>query len=723
MHSESFDNNHFLAIGGTARTIKPGDVIGGSYRLKSLIGKGGMGYVFLAEHNIIGQNYALKIIIPTMMSEVSLARFEAEARTIAKLDHPNIVKVYNMGLDQGDCPFYVMDLLDGKSLEEILVSTGPIAPRPCLRIFHQAALGLDYAHKKQVVHRDIKPSNLILLPAPNGSAGIACDGQVKIVDFGIAKSGAAGVKGQALTATGEIVGSPFYMSPEQCMGKNIDARSDIYSLGCSLFECLTGVPPFRGESPVHTLMMHLECEPPKLPLRSTPEIDCAQLDLLIARMLAKNPEERYQSMAQVAHDVERLIQKKPIGEAAHAAGSRRHDGKLTSANARDEDLTREETKSTDSNLWYQSTAGQRSIAILSICLFSAALLTVLSLNNKPEKPDSRSDTTAGAGSTSASEDQKQSAAENTAESELKQTLAQMGPFNNGTMMKNGVMMTKFVFPDTQVGILAQDGIQHPARGEVMVRKDHDLIFSIDENHNPAAFACPEIIQHFRASDLSSLVLRAQANQTTNDTTLIPTGVSQRRQAALLNESINLTSLKLLSMDGFRENQEFLDHSTRLTNLRTILLTRSAVNMKALAKSGLLDQLEYLSIDDPIASEIDPVLKRLVTSKHLTGLRLKSLFFSDGSFAELKENRSIEKISLITVVVTNSIAKTLTQMKGLKEIFIEDHKYAPLEPGPLITLDADKKLKVIYRPDTGILLAPNFKTMYPHVRLTDHYEGI
>jgi serine/threonine protein kinase len=697
-------------------------VIGGSYRLKSLIGKGGMGYVFLAEHNIIGQNYALKIIIPTMMSEVSLARFEAEARTIAKLDHPNIVKVYNMGLDQGDCPFYVMDLLTGKSLDEILVGEGPIAPLPCLKIFHQAALGLDYAHRKQVVHRDIKPSNLILLP-PNGSEGIVGDGQVKIVDFGIAKSGAAGVKGQALTATGEIVGSPFYMSPEQCMGKNIDARSDIYSLGCSLFECLTGVPPYRGGSPVHTLMMHLESALPKLLLRSTPEIDLAQLDLLLARMLAKNPEERYQSMAQVAHDVERLIQRKPIGETAHTAGSRRHHGNLASANARNEDLAREETQSTYSNLWYQSEAGKWSIAILSICLFSAALLTVLSLTNKQEKPDSRSDTTAGANSKSISEDQKQSAAENAAESELKQTLAQMGPFNNGTMLKNGVMMTKFVFPDTQVGILAQDGIQHPAMGEVMVRKDHDIIFSIDENLNPAAFACPEIIQHFRAGDLSSLVLRAQANKTTNDTTLIPTGVSQRRQAALLNESINLTSLKLLSLDGFRENQEFLDHSTRLTNLRTILLTKSAVNMKALAKSGLLDQLEYLSIDSPIAAEIDPVLKRLATSKHLIGLRLKSLFFSDGSFAEMKENRSIEKVTLISVVVTNSIAKTLTQMKGLKEIFIEDDGYTPLDPGPLITLDADRKLKVIYRPDTAIPLAPNFKTMYPHVRLTYRYEGI
>lgn len=440
-------------------------------------------------------------------------------------------------------------------------------------------------------------------------------------------------------------------------------------------------------------------------------------------MLAKDPDERYQSMAQVAHDIERLIQRRPIGEAAHNAASRRHEGKLSSANPREEELTIENTKSTFSNLWYQSTAGKWSIAILSICLLAAALLTVLSLNHKQENPDSKPDTTADAGSTSAPEDQKESAAENTAVSELKQALAQMGPFKCGTVMKNSVKMTKFVFPDIQVGIASQDGILYPAKGEVLVRSDHDLMFSIDENSNPAAFGCPEVLQHFGAEDLTGLVLRAQSNQTTNDTTLIPTGVSQRRQAALLNEAVNLTSLKLLSLDGFRENQEFLDNSTRLTNLRRMQLTRSAVNMKALAKSGLLDQLEYLSIDDPIASEIDPILKRLVTSKHLTDLRLKSLFFSDGSFAELKENHSIEKISFTTVVITNAVAKSLTQMKGLKEVFIEDHKYAPLEPGPLITLDADKKLKVIYRPDTGILLAPNFKTMYPRVRLTNHYEGI
>ncbi len=216
---ESFDQTHAITLGGigpagSGRVLKFGEVIGGSYKLKSLLGKGGMGYVFCAEHVIIKKlDYALKMLAPELVNETNMQRFEVEGKAISRLDHANIVKVYNMGLDQGDCPFYVMDLLDGQALSDYIAAGRGLALEECLDIFIQIARGLGYAHGKGIVHRDVKPSNILLL---TGGAGRR---QVKIVDFGIAKLlPSANLETQARTAAGEVFGSPFYMSPEQSMG-------------------------------------------------------------------------------------------------------------------------------------------------------------------------------------------------------------------------------------------------------------------------------------------------------------------------------------------------------------------------------------------------------------------------------------------------------------------------------------------------------------------------
>lgn len=215
MHN--FVDAQTIKLGGGAGALagsvfKPGQVVGGTYKLKSLLGHGGMGYVFCAEHTIIGRDYALKILAPDMLNEASRRRFETEGRAIANLDHVNIVKVYNMGIDQGDCPFYVMDLLDGVALSDRIKAGASLDFADSLDIFSQIAAGLGYAHSKGIVHRDVKPSNVILLTQDDGRI------LVKIVDFGIAKMlTSAGLAGQSQTATGEVFGSPYYMSPEQCM--------------------------------------------------------------------------------------------------------------------------------------------------------------------------------------------------------------------------------------------------------------------------------------------------------------------------------------------------------------------------------------------------------------------------------------------------------------------------------------------------------------------------
>ena len=322
---EDFDQEHTIALGGTGgalsvRILKPGDIVGGAYVLKSLLGRGGMGYVFRAEHSVFKRDYALKLLAPEQLNQASRQRFEAEGRAIANLNHANIVKVYNMGIDAYDCPYYVMDLLAGMSLAERIDAQTAKAEtwltfENCLEIFKQIAAGLAYAHSKGIVHRDVKPSNVILLPRSAAAGGW----DVKIVDFGIAKIlNRTDQRGQSQTATGEVFGSPYYMSPEQSMGQAIDLRTDIYSLGCTLFEALCGEPPFLGGSALETIMKHQTAPIPSVraaqPDRFMPE----SIDFMLARMLAKKSSDRYQTMDDVIHDMERIENGKSIGKVAPA---------------------------------------------------------------------------------------------------------------------------------------------------------------------------------------------------------------------------------------------------------------------------------------------------------------------------------------------------------------------------------------------------------------------
>jgi serine/threonine protein kinase len=305
-----FDTANTITIAGAAsdgagRTFKPGDIVGGSYRLKELLGQGGMGYVYLAEHTMFSKDYALKLISSGRLNQSSRSRFEMEGRIIAKLDHPNIVKVHNMGFDNG-CPFYVMDVLHGQTLDELIGKQ--VSLDRWLDIFAGLSAGLAYAHSKQIIHRDIKPSNVAL-------TGDDQHAVPKLLDFGIAKSADANAQ-QALTLQGEIIGSPLYMSTEQAQGTPVDLRSDIYSLGCTFFECLTGRPPFKGTSALHTLMMHQQ-EPVPALREYNPSIErAADLDFLLQKMMAKKPEQRYQTMSDVMHDVQRIKRGLSIGKRA-----------------------------------------------------------------------------------------------------------------------------------------------------------------------------------------------------------------------------------------------------------------------------------------------------------------------------------------------------------------------------------------------------------------------
>lgn len=275
--------------------------MGGSYEIIDYLGRGAMGFVYRAKHNILGREYALKTLGADQVSDTSWRRFQIEAQAIAKMSHPNVVGIHNFALHQSDgvapIPFYVMDLLVGTNLGEKLQDHGSPPLSVLLSIFQQAAAGLGYAHSKGMIHRDVKPGNIVLLNTPDSMGAT-----VKIVDFGIAKLTDSQYGAQKLTTAGEVFGSPLYMSPEQSMAQPLDPRTDIYSLGVTLFEALANEPPFIAGSAVEVMMMHQSAPVPIV--NDTSEVGYPpEIQQILEKMLAKMPDDRYQSMEHVVADL------------------------------------------------------------------------------------------------------------------------------------------------------------------------------------------------------------------------------------------------------------------------------------------------------------------------------------------------------------------------------------------------------------------------------------
>jgi len=303
----SGDATYISSTAGNRRTFKPGDIVDGTYQLTSPLGHGGMGVVYACKHLIMNNEYALKLLNGDQLSEEYWSRFQAEAQALARLNHQGIVRVHNMGVDQGQYPYFVMDLLSGETLDVLLRKKGSLDSDLALDLFIQVADALSSAHQQGIVHRDIKPSNLMLIR--NSQNQIS---SIKIVDFGIARLSKHGLAAQSQTATGLVFGTPFYMSPEQTQGLRVDQRSDIYSLGCALFETLTGSPPFCGDNAFHTFMLHQTGNHPSLASAAPQKTFPAAIENAINKMLAKDASDRYQTMAQVKQDLERIRAGKPI---------------------------------------------------------------------------------------------------------------------------------------------------------------------------------------------------------------------------------------------------------------------------------------------------------------------------------------------------------------------------------------------------------------------------
>ncbi|MDX1888891.1 Stk1 family PASTA domain-containing Ser/Thr kinase [Mycolicibacterium sp. 050158] len=267
------------------------------YELGDVLGFGGMSEVYLARDLRLHRDVAVKVLRADWARDPDCyLRFRREAQHAAALNHPAIVAVYDTGTKDtvsGPLPYIVMEYVDGVTLRHVVQHDGPIVAHRAVEIVADVCQALEFSHQHGTIHRDVKPANIM----------IDTSGAIKVMDFGIART--LTDTGQRLTQTAAILGTAHYLSPEQARGENVDARSDVYSLSCVLYEALTGQPPFEGDSPVAVIYQHVR-EDPRPPSRCHGDIS-PELDAVVLKGLAKNPENRYQSAAQLRADLLRII--------------------------------------------------------------------------------------------------------------------------------------------------------------------------------------------------------------------------------------------------------------------------------------------------------------------------------------------------------------------------------------------------------------------------------
>jgi serine/threonine-protein kinase len=267
-------------------------VVGDRYRVEARIGQGGMAEVYRGFDPVLNRTVAIKVLLPQFARDAGfVARFRREAQAAARLNQPNIVGVYDTGAD-GDRQYIVMEFVEGRTLAEFLAGGRRLTPMQSVELTQKIGAALASAHAQGIVHRDIKPGNVM----------VTRDGTVKVMDFGIARMQTDITAPQ----TSSVIGTPTYLSPEQAQGQVVDARSDLYSLGCVLYELLAGRPPFTGDTPVAIAYKQVN-ETPVPPSAHNADIP-PRLDAVVMKCLAKNPANRYQSAEELSADLERVKQ-------------------------------------------------------------------------------------------------------------------------------------------------------------------------------------------------------------------------------------------------------------------------------------------------------------------------------------------------------------------------------------------------------------------------------
>lgn len=664
--------------------FQAGDIIGNAFRVENQIGLGGMGVVYLVQHTALNKQFALKVLAPDLVNEQNWLRFQAEAKTMASLSHRTFVKVYDLGIHAKAVPFYSMDYLKGRSLETIVIEDGPFQLEQALDIFLEVLDGLAYAHRHNIIHRDIKPANIMLCtagsaktattdstsPSPSlslsNSASDSLPTAVKVLDFGISKFvGSDASKKQSLTAAGDIFGSPFYMSPEQCRGDTVDARSDIYSIGCALFEVLTGFVPYEGKNSVETTIMHQEYDPPRLSDVS-PELEYPpSVDIAIAKCLAKDPEDRYQSAKELAIDLMRIKEGQDL---------RGYSGSYSNDHA---------SRPVTSKIAMACTITG------ALVVTAAALITQTKL--LATKPPNAFTTAKGITTNSNSIANVELLDEKIAEKEpdltaietaqIKKFLASRTEPYSRTENSAGKKVSVFNFPTKfSIGLLGCTKADTHKFTRVTAQGNVATAFGtrvhINAEQNLQCF--PQLIKFFRPNELEWVKINDSKAQPSD---FFPDLVKQQKLSGLELRNSQIADLDLPWLE-------------KLPSLKSLDIGNTRVTGSGLAKSKVLKQLNCIHACK--LKSATPLLKALAETHNITELNLNDVKLSTEDYSLISQLTSLKILSLKDSSIEDADLDKLTSLENLETLYID--RCHRLTLAAVDILRKFKKLKVLRPPD-------------------------
>ncbi|MDP3508821.1 MAG: protein kinase [Candidatus Melainabacteria bacterium] len=670
-------------------------VIDGTYLVLDFLGEGGMGVVYKVEHTQLKKILALKIIKTNQLSDSVWQRFRNEAQAIARLDHRNVVKIYDMSQTENGRPYYTMDFLTGMSLADYLKANKTLSLVQALHIFRQVCSGLAYAHSRGIIHRDIKPANIMLLTDPKNQ-----EFQVKIVDFGIAKLvDDDGHTIQGLTRPGEVFGSPLYMSPEQCEGRKLDARSDMYSVAVTLFKSLTGSTPFRGRTAIETTMMHQSTAPPLLNSVSADLQYPAKLERIIDKMLSKSPEQRYQSLAEVENELQKL--QFTTGQASPVVSfneSHQDDDDEDIEEIEGEDLTETNIASVTSEQAVEHKRLNIKLTVIAVLAFttigfSIAMLFKLTKDlavkkQQPVRAPAKFESPLAAikdmgnyaNETEGGVGQKRSSAANLLldlpdpTPEIQQFLKEpFKLFSHEKVLSDGTRLIEFQFPEKfSIGTLIDSNNlskRLDARGAKSFPANSSLRFVANE----LLGEYPQLLSYFRPTDLVQLRIPKAA----------------KRSDELIANIARLQRLQSLELADCGLKDSDIKTLESLDNLRTLNISRSPVAGDVLARSTLLAKLSDLNIER---------MRNGGTVIHSLGSMTRKLCLNDCvlSAADLKKLATLSSLEVLSLKGCNIRDQDLSILAGMKKLAslnIEDCNQ--LTAKSVSTIKTFTHLRVIY----------------------------
>ncbi len=630
---------------------KPGDIVGESYVLLSVLAKGGMGVVYKARHLQLDKTFALKLLTPVQTTSANWKRFELEARMLAKLEHKNIVQIFNMGVDAKGCPYYVMELLQGQSMAETLDSQSPMPVPQFIQSFLDVCSALQLAHTKGIVHRDIKPSNLILLDSNLPLK------QTKVVDFGIARLvGVEGQSAQNLTLPGEIFGSPLYMSPEQTLGLPVTMSSDIYSLGCTMFEAFTGSPPFKGQTALATMMMHQTDAMPDILRDNCPDREFDLIVQIISKCMQKQAVDRFAHVGEVFDRLENL--------STGMAPSTEFTTSRTLAIPRNSGTPRASrafanAESADTSQTFAETDGQGNVAKGNkLTAFAIGLALVFGLGTmavvyatliKPKKIKPE---------VSASATISNHLTRENPLPEFETTLQPTAPFANDTtpvswlVSRKGKVWREFEFPKGQpVGNISIDGLgKRPAVGHIKCPNDKPAFFDSTDS----LAQTPQFYKRFDPEALCFVLVKD-----TNKPPSISTLASWKNLGTITFERCQL-------------NDQYVRDLKKLPYLRQIIFNNSHVSGLALVESGILPGLTRLDLYG--VSQYEVVLKALNGSKNINHLALRKVALDNAQIALLGRFPNLAGLDLRNAELSDSALESIAHFPKLKRVLLTDARF-------------------------------------------------